>query len=81
MKPVTVFGYSTEMDAYELAVAVERAKADYLEMPGLQLTEAQAARLWCLSGELCSRVLAHLVEAQFLTCARMRYLLARSRSN
>ena len=28
------------------AVALRRAQAEFLEMPGLQLTEAQAARLW-----------------------------------
>jgi hypothetical protein len=50
--------------------ALKRARADYLEMPGLRLTEAQAARLWCFDAELCSRVLEALVESRFLTRTR-----------
>jgi hypothetical protein len=50
--------------------ALRRAQADFMEMPGLQLTEAQAARLWCFDSELCSRVLATLVESRFLMRTR-----------
>ena len=39
-------------------------------MPGLQLTEAQAARLWCFDSELCSAVLSTLVEQRFLVRTR-----------
>ena len=46
--------------------ALQRAQADFLEMPGLQLTEAQAARLWCFDMALCVRVLEALVESRFL---------------
>ena len=49
-----------------LADAIRRAMGEFLEMPGLQLTEAQAARLWCLDSALCSRVLTALVDARFL---------------
>jgi hypothetical protein len=52
------------------AHALRRAQADYLEMPGLVLTEAQAARLWCFDSVLCSRVLETLVELRFLTRSR-----------
>jgi hypothetical protein len=45
---------------------LRRARAEYLEMPGLQLTAAQAARLWALDAGVCSDVLASLVESRFL---------------
>ncbi len=46
--------------------AVRRAKAEFLEMPGLKLTAAQAARLWSVDSALCDQVLAALVESRFL---------------
>ena len=52
------------IDAF--AVALRRAQAEFMEMPGLRLTEAQAARLWCFDSVLCSRVLQTLVEEHFL---------------
>lgn len=52
------------------AAALRLAEAEYLEMPGLQLTEAQAARLWCFDSELCSAVLSALVERRFLVRTR-----------
>jgi hypothetical protein len=52
------------------AAALRRAQAEFLEMPGLQLTEAQAARLWCFDSALCSRVLQALVEERFLVRSR-----------
>jgi Fic family protein len=45
---------------------IERIKAEYMEMPGLRLTTAQAARLWNLSVRTSERVLAALVERRFL---------------
>ena len=50
--------------------ALRRVRAEYLEMPGLQLTPAQAARLWALDRRLCESVLTALVEARFLICTR-----------
>jgi hypothetical protein len=52
------------------AEAIRRAMGEYREMPGLQLTEAQAARLWSLDAALCSRVLAALVDERFLVRSR-----------
>jgi hypothetical protein len=49
----------------EFVRAVSRARAEFLEMPGLLLTEAQAARLWAFDDGLCRAVLAHLVESRF----------------
>jgi hypothetical protein len=43
----------------ELLVLVQ---SEYLEMPGLKLTEAQARRLWGLEGNTCRVVLTTLVK-------------------
>ena len=59
-----------EILADAFAIALRRAQADFMEMPGLQLTEKQAARLWCFDSALCSRVLQTLVESRFLTRTR-----------
>ena len=50
--------------------ALRRAQAEFREMPGLKLTEAQAARLLSFDSELCSAVLTTLVEQRFLTRTR-----------
>ncbi len=63
---------TSHMDALAdgFSEALRRAQADYNEMPGLTLTVAQAARLWCFDAALCSRVLARLVESRFLVRTR-----------
>lgn len=43
-----------------------RARGEYLEMPGLQLTVSQAARLWALDRATSEDVLERLVSAGFL---------------
>jgi hypothetical protein len=43
-----------------------RVQGEFLEMPGLRLTEAQARRLWGLGVPDCSSVLSALVDAGFL---------------
>jgi hypothetical protein len=45
---------------------LQRVRAEFLEMPGLRLTRAQARRLWALDETLCDAILAALVEARFL---------------
>ena len=50
----------------DLAPAVRRAKADFLEMPGLRLTAAEGTRLWGLELPECEIVLKRLVEIGFL---------------
>ena len=57
-------------EAEVFAMALRRAQAEYLEMPGLKLTAAQAARLWSFDSELCSAVLTALVESRFLVRTR-----------
>jgi hypothetical protein len=43
-----------------------RIKAEFTEMPGLQLTPWQAQRLWGLEQQQCDRALAALVADAFL---------------
>jgi hypothetical protein len=43
-----------------------RIEGEYLEMPGLILSVAQAQRLWALDRPSCERCLANLVRAKFL---------------
>ncbi len=49
-----------------VAALLERVRSEYLEMPGLKLTESQARRLWVLDGKTCRVVLATLIEQRFL---------------
>ena len=44
---------------------VQRARAEYLEMPDLSLTEGQARRLWHLEPEACHALFRALVESGF----------------
>jgi hypothetical protein len=46
---------------------VDRIKSEYLEMPGLSLTRAQASRLWALDDSQSRTILAILVTRGFLT--------------
>jgi hypothetical protein len=48
------------------STALRRARAEFLEMPGLTLTVVQAARLWHSDSALCTAVLERLVEQRFL---------------
>ena len=52
------------------AEAVRQVRSEYLEMPGLQLTPDQAARLWNFDRDLCDAVLATLVDTNFLVRTR-----------
>jgi hypothetical protein len=48
------------------ALMVDRARADFMEMPGLELTLPQAIRLWHLGADDCRAVLDALVDLGFL---------------
>jgi hypothetical protein len=62
-----------------MPVLVVRIQSEYLEMPGLKLTEAQARRLWGLDGNTCRAVLSTLIERGFLKrSANGHYVRARS---
>jgi hypothetical protein len=45
---------------------IRRIRAEYLEMPGLCVTERQAQRLWNLDAHTCRMALAYLLETHFL---------------
>ncbi len=50
--------------------ALCRIRGEYLEMPGLRLTTAQAQRLWNLDRPTCEHLLGSLVETRFLQKTR-----------
>jgi hypothetical protein len=45
---------------------LRRIQGEFLEMPGLRLTDAQARRLWGLDAATCAALLEALVTAKFL---------------
>ena len=49
---------------------LHRVRGEFLEMPGLRLTVAQARRLWNLDARLCETLLVTLVETRFLVRLR-----------
>jgi hypothetical protein len=51
------------MDAETL---IHRVRAEFLEMPGLRLTLAQATRLWSLDPAVCQTIIDALVGSRFL---------------
>ena len=51
------------MDLHPL---VHRVRSEFLEMPGLQLTLPQAARLWGLDHDASRKVIDALVDGAFL---------------
>ncbi len=60
----------TEQPDMTIQNALKRVQGEYLEMPGLRLTTAQAQRLWGLDQSLCTALLGALVEAKFLLRTR-----------
>jgi hypothetical protein len=49
---------------------LQRIQGEYVEMPGLRLTTAQAQRLWGLERDICDALLGALVDAKFLSQTR-----------
>ena len=49
---------------------LQRIQGEYVEMPGLRLTPAQAQRLWGLERDVCNALLSALVDAKFLAQTR-----------
>ena len=49
---------------------LRRARAEFLEMPGLRLTSTQAQRLWGLDRRTCDDLLAALTQTHFLVRTR-----------
>ena len=50
----------------DLGRLVDRVRGEFNEMPGMELTEAQAARLWGVEPTACRNVVELLVGADFL---------------
>jgi hypothetical protein len=50
--------------------ALRRIRGEYIEMPGLRLTMAQAQRLWGLDRRTCELLLDNLVSSHFLSRTR-----------
>jgi hypothetical protein len=57
---------------------LNRAKQEYLEMPGLMLTTWQASRLWHLDIGTCQALLSTLVREEFLAETRDGAFLRRA---
>jgi hypothetical protein len=49
---------------------LQQIQGEFVEMPGLCLTAAQARRLWGLEGDVCVALLGSLVDARFLVQTR-----------
>lgn len=45
---------------------LQRIQGEFLEMPGLRLTEPQARRLWNIDATSCSSIVSLLIEGGFL---------------
>ena len=56
----------TPESAHTSEEVLQRVQGEFLEMPGLRLTEAQARRLWGLDRDSCAALLCALVDANFL---------------
>ena len=63
-----------------LSTIVDMVRGEFLEMPGLELTEAQAIKLWSLDGEECRYVLDVLVAAGFLQWTTRRTVIRTGRA-
>jgi hypothetical protein len=50
----------------DMAPLVHRVRSEFLEMPGLRLTPAQAARLWALDRSMSEQILNRLASSGFL---------------
>ena len=57
-------------DLQRIADALRQIEAEYREMPGLNVTEAQAQRLWALDETTCRRALDTLVQRGVLRRTR-----------
>ena len=53
-------------DPKTFGIHVRRIFNEYLEMPGMRLTFAQAQRLWGLDADACADALRALVDGRFL---------------
>jgi hypothetical protein len=61
------------------AAVVDRVRAEFVEMPGLELTLPQAVRLWTLGTDDCRFVIDALVDAGFLKWTARRTVVRTGR--
>ncbi len=54
------------MSPGDISAAVDRVRAEFMEMPGLRLTLPQAARLMGLDQVTCNQVIRALEHGRFL---------------
>ena len=63
-----------------VTLLLHRVRSEFLEMPGLRLTPAQAARLWALDRSTSERILGGLTATGFLRRNREGAYLRASRA-
>lgn len=56
--------------AARIAIVLPQVEGQFREMPGLRLTETQAARFFAIDARTCREVLDHLVASGFLVVIR-----------
>ena len=61
-----------------LVSIVDRVRAEFVEMPGLELTLPQAVRLWGLGVDDCRHVLDSLADSGFLRWTARRTVVRAS---
>jgi hypothetical protein len=62
------------------ATLIDRVRYEFMEMPGLELTLAQAVRLWNLGADDCRFVVDSLVDSGFLRWTPQRTIIRTGRS-
>ena len=62
----TIENVRNEEARNRLSPILRRIEGEYREMPGLQLTEGQAQRLWGLDAQTCRVILLALIRKRFL---------------
>ena len=60
------------------ASVIDRVRAEFVEMPGLERTLSQAVRLWGLGADDCRHVLDSLADAGFLRWTARRTVVRAS---
>ena len=65
--------------AMSFATVVDRVRLDFVEMPEMELTLAQAVRLWSLGMDDCRYVIDSLVDAGFLAWTPRRTIIRNGR--
>ena len=62
----TLLNSSRKEELMDFETIVRRVRAEFVEMPGLLLTPAQATRLWGVEQDVCEAVIDALISRSFL---------------